>query len=178
MDVPYEDFTVVIRDDIEDTMKYVPCLFINKNTKNDDTYKIADFLISDTFQKRVFNNTVAFSTIIDTPEVKEKIGYNDDWSYKYEPGVTKVYNHSLNKNDINSIIMAVQKSYEIFKNIDIQRFFYESLEYSDAIREFTIGEAFKMIDTLNYDEAEFNKYADEFLINFNVQYNYYCIMFA
>jgi len=170
MNAPYEDFTVVIRDDIEDTMRYVPCLFINKNTKNDDTYNLADFLISDTFQKRVFNNTVVSSTIVDTAEVKEKTGYNDDWSYKYEQGVTKIYNQTLTKNDIDGIIKAVQKSYEIFKNIDTKKF-YTPLEYKIEVGDFIIRETFKMIDNPNYDEAEFNKNADEFLTKFNVQYN-------
>lgn len=167
---PYEDYTVVIRNDIEEAMLLMPCLFINKNTNKDNTYKIADFMISDTLQRKIYNNTIAYSSIVNTSKLKEKTGYNDDWSYKYEPGVTKIYNRNLNKNDINYIIDIVKKNYETLMNTDTKRFF-EPWEYREAFREFIIGEVYKLIENPSYDEAEFNKNTDEFLINFNVQYN-------
>jgi len=166
----FEDYKVVIKNDIEKTMLRMPCFFISKNTKKDNTYKAADFLISDVFQRRVYNNTVGFSTVIETPDVKEKTGHNDDWSYKYDPVATEIYNQALTKNDINGIIKAVQKSYEIFKNTDTKKF-YTPLEYRIAVRAFIIGRTCEMINNPNYDETEFNKDADEFLTNFNVQYN-------
>ncbi len=44
-------------------------------------------------------------------------------------------------------------------------------DYSNALKEFLVREVYRTIENTNYDEAEFNKNADEFLTNFNVQYN-------
>jgi len=170
-DIPFEDYTVVIRNDIEECMYTLPSLLINKNTKKDNTYKIADFLISDTFQEKIYNSTLAYSTIVDTHEVKEKIGYNDDWSYKNDSETTKKYNQELNNNDMKDIIDGVKKSYEIFKSVDAKKVFNTPRLHSEAIYQLINEEVYKIIDDPNYDETVFNKNADEFLINFNVKCN-------
>ncbi len=167
---PFDDYKFVINNEIDKCMDFTPCLFINEKTKKDDTYKVGNFLISDIFQRRLYNNSVAFSTIVDTHEVKEKIGYNDDWSYKYEPGKTKIYSQMLNDKDINGIINAVQNAYKILKSTDTEKF-YENRYYWNELKTFVLSGAFKMKNNHNYNESEFNKFVDEFLTNFNVQYN-------
>lgn len=152
-------------------MYRMPCLFINKKTKKDNTYKIADFLISESLQTKIYKHTLSYSTIIDTPKVKEEIGYNDDWSYKYDFDKAKQFNQELNANEVKNGIAAVKKSYELFKNINTDNFFCIPSEYEDAIRVFVIREVYKIVDNPNYDEVEFNKNADEFITNFNVKYN-------
>lgn len=168
--VPFEDYTVVIKNDVENTMLGVPCMVINKNSKKEGIYKIADFLLSDKFQSSLYNNTLAYSTITDTPQVRQDTGFNDDRSYKYEPGKTKIYNHSLTVRDIKELIPVVQKTYEIFKNTDTERLF-TPFEYRIAIKAFIGNEALKMVENPNYIEEDFNRSADEYLTSFNVIYN-------
>ncbi len=113
-DSPFEDYAIVIKNETEDCMGRVPCVFINKNTKKDNAYEIADFLISDEFQINMYKKTLAYSTIIDTPEIKEKIGYDGDWNYKAGIEEAKQLNQEFNENKVNNTIDAVHKSYEIF----------------------------------------------------------------
>ena len=122
---PFDDYTVVIENDFENIMFRMPCMIINKNTRKDDTYKITDFIISEKFQRRLYNNTLAYSTIIDTPQLRHDSGYNDDRSYKYEPGKTKIYNQRLTGSDIKELILVVQEAYEIFKNTDTEKYISE-----------------------------------------------------
>lgn len=171
-ELPFEDYSIVLRNEIEEEgMDRVPCVFINKNTKKDNSYKIADFLISDKFQTKIYKNTLVYSTIIDTPEIKEQIGYDKDWNYKFDFKEAKKFDQELDEINVNNMIKAVQKSYEIFKNTDTNKLFNVPREYNNAVREFLVREVYKIIDNPSYDEAEFNKNADEFLTNFNVQYN-------
>lgn len=168
--LPFEDYIVVIENDLENSMLSIPCMLINKYSKKENTFILANFLLSDNFQRRVYNNTTAYSTITDTPQVRQDTGYNDDRSYKYEPGKTKIYNHSLTGMDIKELIPVVQEAYEIFKNTDTERFF-TPYEYRIALQIFIGNEALKMIENSNYSEEDFNKSVDEYLTSFNVLYN-------
>ncbi|WP_312812020.1 hypothetical protein [Sedimentibacter sp.] len=167
---PFEDYVVVIENDLENTMLRVPCMIINKNSSKESTYKIADYLLSDKFQSSVYNNTLTYSTITDTPNVRRDTGYNDDRSYKYEPGKTKIYNTNLTGKDIKELMPVVQDAYELFKNTDTEKFFTPS-EYRIAIRAFIGNEALKMVENPSYGEEDFNRSADEYLTRFNVLYN-------
>ena len=167
---PFEDYVVVIENNLERTMFRMQCMILNKNSKKENAYKIADFLLGDKFQSRLYNNTEAYSTITDTPQVRQNTGYNDDRSYKYEPGKTKIYNTNLTGKDIKELMPVVQEAYEIFKNTDTEKFFTPS-EYRIAIRAFIGNEALKMVENPSYGEEDFNRSADEYLTRFNVLYN-------
>lgn len=168
--LPFEDYIVVIENDLENSMLRVPCMLINKDSKKENTFVLADFLLSDIFQRRVYNNTTAFSTITDTLQVRQDTGYNDDRSYRYEPGKTKIYNHSLTGKDIKELIPVVQEAYEMFKNTNTEKFF-TPYEYRIALQVFIGREALKMIEYHNYNEENFNRSVDEYLTRFNVLYN-------
>lgn len=167
---PFEDYVVVIENNLEVTMLRMPCMILNKNSKKENAYKIADFLLGDKFQSRLYNNTLAYSTITDTPQVRQDTGYNDDRSYKYEPGKTRIYNHNLTGKDIKELMPVVQEAYEIFKNTDTERFFTPS-EYRIAVQAFIGNEALKMAENPSYSEEDFNRSVDEFITRFNVLYN-------
>jgi len=168
---PFEDYVVVIENDLENTMLRVPCMIINKNSSKESTYEIADYLLSDKFQSSVYNNnTLTYSTITDTPDVRRDTGYNDDRSYKYEPGKTKIYNTNLTGKDIKELIPVVQKAYDIFNNTDTEKFF-TPFEYRIAIQAFIGNEALKIVENPNYSEEDFNRSVDEYLTSFNVLYN-------
>ncbi len=166
----FEDYVAVIENNLEITMLRMPCMILNKNSKKENADKVADFLLSDKFQSRLYNNTHAYSSITDTSQVRQDTGYNDDRSYKYEPGKTKIYNRNLTGKDIKELMPVVQDAYELFKNTDTEKFFTPS-EYRIAIRAFIGNEALKMVENPSYGEEDFNRSADEYLTRFNVLYN-------
>lgn len=168
--LPFEEYIVVIENDLENSMLSVPCMLINKDSKKENTFILADFLLSDKFQSSVYNNTTAYSSITDTPQVRQDTGYNDNRSYKYEAGKTKIYNQRLTGRDIKELIPAVQEAYEIFKNTDTEGFF-TPYEYRINLRAFIGREALKIVENPNYSEEDFNKSVDEYLTSFNVLYN-------
>jgi hypothetical protein len=168
--LPFEDYTVVIENELENSMLRIPCMLINKDSSKENTYILASFLLSDKFQSRLYNNITAYSAITDTPQVRQDTGYNDDRSYKYEPGKTKIYNKRLTGKDIKELIPVVQEAYEIFKNTNTERFF-TPYEYRIALQVFISNEALKVVENPNYSEEDFNKSVDQYLTSFNVLYN-------
>lgn len=168
---PIKDYTIVISDNY--SAYTIPCLFIPKNSKNDSAYAVSDALFSDGFQISLYDSGYG-GVITNLDSKKDLIGFDEDWNYI---GVRNLMDEDGNlvglriypNGEEEKLHEVLTKGYEIIRNTDMSCFF-SNINYYGSLNRFvseTAVDAIKNEKTLE----DFDKMADDFIINLNISGN-------
>jgi len=166
-----EKTTIVIMDD-DYIQLTIPCIFIPKNNKNDDAYKLANVLLNDSFQISIYNTGTG--VITNSEKVKELLGFDKNWNYVGVKNLTdadgnKVATKIYAKKEEDKLYELLTKGYEIIRSRDMSKFFMDS-SYDDELSCFIYSEILNIIKNNNKFD-NFNKDMDDFITNLNVMHN-------
>ena len=141
----------------------VPCLFINNNTKNENTYKIASILFDNDFQKKICDSDIG-ETVIDTKEIRKYIGFDENWNYTK----IKIEENSTQLDKILSDMM--QKSYKIIRFGDFKKIFSD-YRIEESLQLFIKYEILLMTSHEKGFQDNFRERLNNYVTNLNVRYN-------
>ncbi len=134
-----------------------PCIMINKNTKNEEVYEVANILFSSDVQKKLYDRN--YGVVTDTEKTRQVVGVDKNW---------KCIRENVN---FNQLYDMKEKGYSILKN-SVQSKFFEPIDFEIMLKNFILDEINKKIEEPNtYDDSMFEKNAEDFLINLNIKYN-------
>jgi len=173
-----ENYSIVIWDNNRNNRyRYnnyvIPCVFIPKNNKNDDTYTIVDTLLSDGFQTLIYDSGNT-GIITNSEKAKELIGFDKNWNYVGIRNLTDVNGNKIAlktypRKEEEKLYELLTKGYEIIRNRDMSDFFTDRLYY-ETLNEFVWGMTIDAIkDNKTFDQ--FNELANDFITNLNVRNN-------
>lgn len=157
---PIDNYSVVLNHNDFKNMN-VPCLFINKNTANEDVYKLASILFNNDFQKKVFDGKHG-GVVIDTDEIRKYMGFDEDWKYIKQAAILSDWDIMLN--DIRD------KSYEIVRFGDFEELFTD-FTMAESLGNFIKEELLIMLRKEQDSDGGFHERFNRYLTNLNMRYN-------
>ena len=151
--------------------EYYPWLFINKNSTNENLYKIADALFSDGFQYLEYN--AGMGVVTNTDYVMEYIGFEVDGRYTGEKffddqGNVLRKNKYYDKNSEDQLFEMMEKAYKALREKDTETI-YDYVLLKPALEDFIFNEIKDMKDSI--EKSSIDKRIDDFIKDFNINYN-------
>ena len=173
-----ENYTIVLLDNNGEFFSIynrviMPCLFISKSSKNDNVYNIADTLLRDGFQISLYERGIE-GVITNLDSTRDLIGFDEDWNYVGVKNLTdengnKVALKLYPKNEEQKLYEVLTKGYEVVRNVDMS-YFFSSVHYYGKLNMFVADMAAAIIRDERTLE-DFDKMADDFIINLNISGN-------
>ncbi len=170
-----KDYTVALIDEeysIPHWNKYAQCIFINKNSTNEDLFKVAGSLFSDSFQ---YNNYFRYmkGIVTNTDYVMEQIGFEMDGKYTGEKfidvqGNVLRMNKYYDKDSEKQIFEMMEKAYKALREKNTEDIYDYALlkpELEDFIFDIIVDEKNKS------EKVNIDKEIDEFIKKININYN-------